>query len=115
MSRAPSTAQVAFEAKSAPPASMPSGAELDTLFRQYPSLKPELQRIYQSTREPDDGSSTGLPVSAGRAALRGPWKPERGFDNGLKSLKSALERDDEAAAGIAAFIKLLSEKIDPQS
>ena len=84
--------------------------DLRSLFKQYPSLKGQLQQIYLSTQEPSEACRGEGPESNSRSSLARPWRPEKGVQTGLKSLQAVLEDDGPDAEGIAAFMKLLSGK-----
>jgi len=89
---------------------VPSASDLRTLFARYPSLRFQLRQIYQSTQEPSETPNAGPAEHNGRPFLSRTWKPERGFQSGLKSLQAALSCDGGDAEGITAFMKLLSSE-----
>jgi len=90
-------------------------SDLHSLFKQYPSLKAQLQQIYESTREPSENSGPYRAEQKGRPSLPRPWKPEKGFQSGLKSLQAAVDRGGADAEGMAAFLKLLAGKARPET
>lgn len=99
------------------PSQVPSlnASDLQNLFQQYPSLKTHLQQIYLSTQEPSEPPGTDRPGKDGRPFVSRPWKPEKGFQLGLKSLQASLDRGGADAEGIAAFLKLVSERTKPET
>ncbi len=82
--------------------------DLQTLFKQHPTLRAQLQRIYQSTQEPSEVSRASAPEQDGRPLPARPWKHENGFHSGLKSLQATLDHGGPDAEGVAAFVRLLA-------
>jgi len=89
--------------------------DLKSLFKQYPSLKGRLQQIYLLTQEPSEAGWGEAREPNSRLFPAQPWRPEKGVQTGLKSLQAVLEGDGPDAEGIAAFMKLLSEKTSHES
>lgn len=100
------------ETRGQPSAQLPvlNASDLQALFKRYPSLRLQLQQIYQSTQEPSEVPNTGRSEHNSRAFTSQTWKPEKGFQSGMRSLQSALNRDGSDAQGINAFMNLLSDK-----
>lgn len=83
--------------------------DLNDLFQKYPDLREQLREVYKSTRDPSEGEGSTQDLNS-RGFSRRPWKPEKGFDNGLATLNRILQDETADAEGMAEFMKLVADK-----
>jgi len=102
-----------------PPREEVSDSELEVLFQKYPTLRQQLQRIYEITVGPA-ASSRGTGQAQHRTeGLRGrapdyrlPGRGhdvERGINTGVNALRAALDESEAGAEGLEAFVGLISK------
>lgn len=88
----------------------PIKEDLDQLFQQYPQLRGKLDAIYQQTLELNARSG-------GRHQSRNPhfethWNEEKGFEQGLRTLKAKLASDSTDQEDLRAFAAFVSSRSD---
>jgi hypothetical protein len=71
------------------------------LLQQYPSLKPQLQSIYEATLESQSDFK-----SEGR---RGNWSQDRADKSALKMLQKLKSQSGESGSAITAFVTMIND------
>lgn len=94
----------ALETATAPPAPS-SMEELQKLFRDHPQLRQTLRSVYAETLDPGQHTASDRRSRYGRHEAR--WTEEKGFDQGLKSLKARLNSDGSVAEDLKVFAEYI--------
>lgn len=93
--------------------------DLNSLFLRFPTLRDQLNKIYCSTVDPTrrsrNGTDDGLYAESQSGRLDNPigfgrgWTPEKGFEGGVQSLKTAIEARGPDSDGLQEFLRLFEE------
>jgi hypothetical protein len=82
--------------------------ELNELFQKYPQLRSKLDAVYQETLDPQSRRIPSQPPRNRRFDYR--WTEEKGFEQGLRTLKAKLDTDSHSQNDLRAFAALVSRR-----
>jgi len=95
-------------------------AELQSLFKRHPALKPQLDTIYSATIEPSlDQPHPFKPIRGAEGRFRGrhrsrpkgPWTQQQGDESALRLIAQArVDRKGLCQDGVREFIRLVTLK-----